>query len=144
MKFKIATPERIMLETEVDSLTLPTTMGEITVLRNHIPLIAQLVAGEIRYHSKDKHEFFAVSGGIIEIKKNNEVVVLADTAEFGHEIDVERAQQAREAAKKLMATSYKDTKSYADASAALQKHLVRLNVAHKHHSRKGTKVSGNQ
>ena len=45
MHFKIVTPERILLETEVDSVTLPTTLGEITVLPHHVPLAAQLAAG---------------------------------------------------------------------------------------------------
>jgi F-type H+-transporting ATPase subunit epsilon len=138
MKFKIITPERVMLETEADSLTLPTTMGEITVLPHHIPLVANLMAGEIRYKHGAKDEFFAISGGIIEVKKNDEVVILADTAEFGHEIDVQRAEAARDAAKKLMIESA--GKSYAEASAAFAKHLVRLKVAHKHRSRKGAKL----
>src|SRR6185503_19669714 len=101
MKFKIATPERIMLETEVESVTLPTTMGEITVLPNHIPLVANLAAGEIKYKSGGSENFFAVSGGVIEVKGNNEIAILADTAEFGHEIDVKRAEEAREEAKQL-------------------------------------------
>ncbi len=140
MKFRIATPERIMLETEVDAITLPTQMGEITVLPNHIPLIANLVPGEIIYKHDNQESFFAISGGILEVNKNNEVVILADTAEFGHEIDVERAEKAKEAARMLMTQSAKDAKSFADASAAFQKHLVRLKVARKHHSHKGTKI----
>ncbi len=140
MKFRIATPERIVLDTEVDSLTLPTQMGEITVLPHHIPLVANLAAGEIKYKSAGKEEFFAVSGGIIEVKDGNEIVILADTAEFGHEIDIERAEAAKEAARKLMTESAKDQRTFIDASAAFQKHLVRLNVAHKHRSRKGTKI----
>jgi len=136
MKFKIATPERIMLETEVDSITLPTTLGEITILENHIPLVANLAPGEIKYKSENRENFFVVSSGVIEVKKNNQIVVLAESAEFGHEIDVERAEAARVAAKQLMSESYKDDKSYADASAGVQKHLVRLKVAHKHRTRK--------
>ncbi len=125
-----------MLETEVDSLTLPTTMGEITVLPHHIPLVSTLVAGEINYKSGGQEHFFAVSGGIIEVKPGNDIVVLADTAEFGHEIDIERAEAAREEARKLMSESQGNQKVYAEASAAFAKHLVRLKVAHKHRSRK--------
>lgn len=140
MKFKITTPERIMLDQEVDSITLPTMLGEITILPHHIPLVAQVAAGEIKYKAGNRDNFFAVSGGIIEVKRNGEVVVLADMAEFGHEIDIERAEQAREAAKKLMTQSYKDQKLFADASASFQKHLVRLKVARKHHTRKQPRV----
>lgn len=129
-----------MLETEVDSVSLPTALGEITVLPHHIPLVANLVAGEIKYKQQGKESFFAVSGGVIEVKKDHsdasvgasEVVVLADTAEFGHEIDLKRAIDARAEAQKLMSQTHKDEKSYADAAAWLERSQVRVKVAKKH------------
>lgn len=136
MKFKIATPERIMLETEVDSVTLPTMLGEITVLPHHIPLVANLLAGEVKFRHAGQTETFVVSGGVIEVKQDGEVVVLADTAEFPHEIDVARAEEARERAKKLMSETVADQKSFAGASALLEKNLARLRVAKKHHTHK--------
>ncbi len=132
MKFKIATPERIMLEVEVDSLTLPTSLGEITILPGHIPLVANLAPGEIRYRHQGRQNFFAVAGGVLEVRKNHEVVVLADSAEFGSEIDTERAEEARERAKKLMLEGVKDEESFAAAAAMLEKNLARLRVAKKH------------
>ena len=140
MKFKIVTPERVLLDTEVDSLTLPTSTGEITILPHHIPLVSQLVAGEIHYKSGNEENSFATSGGIIEVKKDNNIVILADTAEFGHEIDIQRAEQAKEAARKLMTESIKDQTTYADASAVFQKNLIRLKVAHKHRTKKQTNI----
>jgi F-type H+-transporting ATPase subunit epsilon len=134
---KIVTPERVLFEQEVDSVSLPTSLGEITVLPNHIPLVANLMAGEIRFKKDGRDQFFATSSGVIEVKKN-EVVVLAETAELGEEIDIGRAEKAQDRAKKLMAESYKDEKAYTSASAGLEKHLVRLKVARKHrtHTRK--------
>jgi F-type H+-transporting ATPase subunit epsilon len=132
INFSITTPERILVSEKVDSLTLPTAMGEITVMSNHVPMVANLIAGEVRYKIGNQDNFFAVSGGFIEIKKGSKVVVLADTAEFGHEIDLDRAEKAREDAKKLMSESYKDEKAFADASALLEKNLARLKVARKH------------
>jgi len=140
MKFKIATPERIMLETEVDSVSLPTTLGEITVLPNHIPLVANLMPGEIKYKSGGRENFFAVSGGIIEIKEGSDIVVLADSAEFGHEIDLKRAEEAREEAQRLMSQVHKDEKSMADAAAWLARSQARINVAKKHHTHKQTHI----
>lgn len=121
-----------MLETEVESLTLPTTMGEITILSNHIPLVANLKPGEIKYKITGKEKFFVVSGGVIEVKEHNEIIVLADTAEFGHEIDVSRAEAGREAAKKLMTETVLDEEKFADATAMLEKNTARLHVAKKH------------
>jgi F-type H+-transporting ATPase subunit epsilon len=142
IKFKIVTPERILLETEVDSVTLPTRMGEITVLKDHVPMVSSLSAGEVKYKIAGSESFFAVSGGFIEVRKNHEVVVLADTAEFGHEIDEKRAEEAREKARQLMLGSYHDQKSHANASAILEKNIARLKVARKHRSHR-TRVDTN-
>ncbi|MBI2607664.1 MAG: ATP synthase F1 subunit epsilon [Candidatus Doudnabacteria bacterium] len=138
--FKLITPERVVLEKDADSITLPTQTGEITVLSHHLPLISNLVAGEIRLKTGNEEEVFAVSNGVIEVKPDNQLVVLADTAEFGHEVDLERAEQAREKAQKLMQESYKDEKVFADAAASLEKHLARLKVARKHKSRKRANI----
>lgn len=141
LKLRIVTPERVLLEMEVESATLPTKMGEITVLPNHIPLVANLAPGEIRYKTTGSEQrFFAVSGGFIEVRKGNEIVVLADTAEFGHEIDIERAEQARQKAKQLMSETVKDEEAFADAMALLEKNLARLKVAHKHRTHTKTNL----
>ncbi len=121
-----------MLEVEVDSLTLPTSLGEITILPGHVPLVANLAPGEIRYRHQGRQNFFAVSGGVLEVRKNHEVVVLADTAEFGQEIDIQRAEEARDRAKKLMLEGVKDEESFAAGAAMLEKNLTRLRVAKKH------------
>lgn len=138
INFKLVTPERVLLEKEVDSITLPTETGEITVLSHHLPLISNLVAGEVRYKIGLVEETFAVSGGVIEVGANNQVAVLADTAEFGHEIDANRAEEARKRAHELMQDSYKDEKVSAVAAASLKKHLARLKVARKHRTRAKT------
>lgn len=133
MKFTVTTPEKVLVDQEVESVTLPTEMGQITVLQNHAPLVANLVPGELMYKQAGRDNYFAVSGGFIEIKKGGYVIVLADTAEFGHEISLERAEAARDRARKLMET--KDQKAYADAAASLERNLARLKVARKHRSR---------
>jgi F-type H+-transporting ATPase subunit epsilon len=140
MRFRIVTPERVLLEREVDSVTVPTQTGEITILKNHIPLVSNLRPGELKFTSKDGENFFAVSGGFVEVRGNNEVVVLADTAETGEEIDMDRAEQAKEMAKKVMAENYSDQTSTANAIGELEKHLARLKVARKHRSRKGPNI----
>lgn len=141
LKLRIVTPERVLLETEAESVSIPTKLGEITVLNNHVPLVANLNAGEVRYRNNDgKLEFFAVSGGFIEVRKGNEVVILADTAEFGHEIDVNRAEEARKKAKQLMTEAVKDEETFADAVALLEKNLARLKVARRHHTHTKTNL----
>src|SRR3989338_6967065 len=101
-KIKTATPERVLLEAEVDSVSLPTQMGEITILPHHIPLVASLAPGEIRVQASGVEKYMAVSGGVLEVKTGNEIVILADAAEAEEEIDAKRAAEARERARKIM------------------------------------------
>ena len=120
----IMTPERRVLQTQADSVVLPAADGELGILSHHAPLVAQLHAGQIRLRLGDKVEYFAVSGGFVEVQ-NNRVTVMAETAEMAQEIDVERARQAAERAKaELRASS--GTVDIAQAQAALLRALARL------------------
>ena len=94
IKLKIVTPEKLVLEEMVDQVTLPTTEGEITILPDHIPLIAGLKAGDVVAVSNGEHIPMAVVGGFVEIKNNEqgqtEVAVLADFAETIAELTEEK------------------------------------------------------
>jgi len=136
IRFKIITPERVLLESEVAQVTCPTQMGEITVLPNHIPLVANLVPGEIIVRDNGEAKFMAASGGVLEVRPGNEVVVLADAAEVAEEIDLKRAEEARERARKFMAEQTLSEEEYAATSAALERSLVRIRVAQKGKYRK--------
>lgn len=130
LKFQIVTPERTVLREEVDSLTCPTEMGQITILPNHIPLIASLQTGELiaKINGKDQH--LAVSGGFVEIRPGNEIVVLADTAEHSDEIDLTRAEEAIKRAQEDMKNAkQRNSPEYANFSSVFQKNLVRTRVA---------------
>lgn len=96
LEFKIATPERIVFEAQtVEAISLPTEMGEITVLPDHEPLVAVLKPGEVRVKVGGQEVVMAVSGGFIEVRPG-QVIVLADTAEHADEIDETRAEEARQ------------------------------------------------
>jgi F-type H+-transporting ATPase subunit epsilon len=140
IKFKIVTPEKTVYEAEIDQVTLPTQEGEITVLPGHIPLISVLQAGELVAKTDGKEIAMAVSGGIVEVRKN-ELVILADTAERAEEIDLKRAEEARERAEKLKEERiHTDESQYATAAAILEKNLARIRVAKKHLTRRGMKI----
>src|SRR5690606_28848832 len=99
-ELKVATIERLTYEAhDVIALTLPTKSGEITILDRHIPLISLLVPGVIRVEHKDgREEHLAIQGGLVEVRTGEgktETIVLADTAELSHEIDIERAKEAK-------------------------------------------------
>jgi F-type H+-transporting ATPase subunit epsilon len=123
----ILTPERRVLQAQADSVVVPAADGELGILINHTPLVAQLQPGQIRMRSGNETQVFAVSGGFVEVQ-NNHVVVLAETAEMAHEIDIERARQAAERAKAEL-RSPAGVADLARAEAALRRALARLNAA---------------
>lgn len=131
LKLSITTPERTLYSDEVDEVTLPTQMGEITVLPHHIPMVSLLAPGELRLKKGNDRILMAVSGGFIEVRRDR-VVVLADTAERSDEIDEQRAEEARQRAEKLMKEKRVDSVEYAALAAKLEKELARLRVKRRH------------
>ncbi|MFA5872001.1 MAG: F0F1 ATP synthase subunit epsilon [Parcubacteria group bacterium] len=140
IKFKIVTPERTVFENEIDQATLPTQDGEITILPNHIPLISALKPGDLMIKKDGEEIDLAVSGGIVEVQ-NNEITILADTAERAEEIDLARAEEARKQAEDLKKEAVRmDDTEYAATAAFLERNLARIKVARKHLSRRGIKI----
>lgn len=140
IKFKIVTPEHTVFEDEIDQVTLPTAEGEITVLPEHIPLISVLRPGEMVIKKGDVEIDMAVSGGMLEVRKN-EITVLADTAERAEEIDLSRAEEARKRAEQLKEEKIRmDETEYATAAAMLEKNLARIKVARRHLTKRGMKI----
>jgi F-type H+-transporting ATPase subunit epsilon len=142
IKFKIVTPERTVHESEVDQATLPVADGEVTILPNHRSYIAALKAGEIILKTDGEEVSMVTSGGFIEFN-NNSLIVLADTAEHPEEIDIKRAEEtARKRAEDLKKQAITmDEMEYAKVAASIEKELVRVRVAKKHHTRKGINLN---
>jgi len=141
LKLKIVTPERLILEEMVDQVSLPTTLGEITVMPDHIPLITELASGDVVAYVNGEHVPMAVVGGFIEVKKNEEniteVAVLADFAEHLTELSddkIEKAKARAEELKKLMEN--KDHVDFEHFEAELERSLTRVKIADKWRTRK--------
>ena len=130
IKFEIVTPERVVLKEMIKQLTVPTKHGEITILPNHIPLIATINPGVITLKKKDDTpEVLSVSGGFVEVL-SNKVVILADTAEMAEEIDIDRAEEARQLAEKTMKDMKRtDLESFTAVNAMISKELARSRAA---------------
>ena len=131
--FRIVTLEGLIYEGEIDKVTIPTTSGEITVLANHAPMVSVLKAGELAVHKSDHTVGMAVSGGIIEIRPDSEVYIMADTAERAEDIDLSRAEEAKKRAEQLL----KEQEGAADIDfariqVAIEKELARLDVGRKY------------
>ncbi|MBI5370208.1 ATP synthase F1 subunit epsilon [Candidatus Uhrbacteria bacterium] len=130
LSLKIVTPERVVFEDTVDSVTATTQMGEITILPHHIPLVANLQAGELRVRSNGDEQFLVASTGFLEVRSGNEVVILADTAERVEELELEKIEDARERARQLLEEKrHIDDVAFADAAAVLERELARYRVA---------------
>ena len=138
LHFEITTPERVVFSApSVESITIPTEMGEITILPDHLPLVASLMPGELHVKIGGEEILMAVSGGFIEVKPGK-VTVLADTAERAEELDEQRAEEARTRAHELMTKARTaESTDYAALAAKLEKELARLRVVRKHRERKG-------
>lgn len=132
MTLKIVTPERIVFEDSVDSISVMTENGEITVLPNHVPLVSLLKAGEMRLKDGSTSSLLAVSTGLIEVRPNNTVIILADTAERSDELVLEDIEKAKELAEKRLAEAReKGDVAYANALVHLERELARYKVARK-------------
>ena len=130
IRLKVVTPGRLLLDEEVDEVTAPGVKGEFGVLPNHISFLTLLEPGEMSYKQGATRRFLAISGGYAEVL-DNVMTVLAPAAEFGVEIDVNRARAARENAEKRLSEIHFEDKNFAAAQQALHKSLVRLQVAGK-------------
>lgn len=131
IKIEIVTPERVVATEEVDSITLPTQEGEITILKGHIPLVSVLAPGVVETKKEEEVQIMAVSGGFVEVF-NNKVIVLADTAEHASEIDIERAEQAREKAEQEKQNyTKKEQKRFASVNIQISKNLARTHAVDK-------------
>jgi F-type H+-transporting ATPase subunit epsilon len=102
LKLEIVTPEKKVVDTEADSVTVPTASGEAGILPNHAPLISALKPGVLAYTSRGTTERIAISGGFVEVNKDT-VSVLADAAETAGEINADAARADREAAERALA-----------------------------------------
>ena len=115
LKLEIVTPEKRVVDAEVDSVTVPTASGEAGILPNHAPLISALKPGILTYSVKGSSEKLVVSGGFIEVSAEK-VAVLADSAETADDIDPATAKVDKEEAEKTLSTS--GTATVEDAEAA--------------------------
>lgn len=133
INFKIVTPEKVIYENDIIQVSIPTSEGEITVLANHIPLIAVLQNGEMRIKDKDGEHVMAIAGGFVEIKAKNEIVILADNAERAGEIDIARAEEAKQRAIAQMEKAQGvENVDFARLQAVIDREMNRIRIGKKY------------
>ena len=132
IQLTIVTPERSIVTEQVDELQIPGAEGYLGVLPGHAPLFTELKVGELSYRKGNNWTSLAVAWGFAEVLPD-QVRVLAETAERAHEIDLERAMRAKERAEQRLSRGGDDI-DYDRARIALQRALIRIQVAQKVHS----------
>jgi F-type H+-transporting ATPase subunit epsilon len=130
LQLVIVTPTRQLLRTQASEVTLPGANGYLGVLPGHAPLMTELGIGELTYKGSAPSDPITITRGFAEVLPDR-VTVLAETAELAAEIDLARAEAAKARAEKRLASG--DTNIDWDrASVALQRALIRIQVARKH------------
>ena len=156
LKLKIVTPERLILEEMVDQVTIPGSEGEMTILPDHIPLIAGLSSGDVVAVVGGEYVPMAVVGGFVEIKSRRleesgprpnasgkdsdnitEVAVLADFTEHISELSDEKILQAKARAEELKKQmENKELVDFEHFEAELERSLTRVKIADKWRTKK--------
>lgn len=135
IRCEIVSQDRMVFEGDVDMVIAPSVKGEIGILPNHAPLIAILDLGFIKLRRQEEEEVFTVTGGFIEVQPDI-VTVMAEASEHVEEIDVERAREAREQAKRTLEKGPPpDTETYLKIQAALRRSQLRLEAVKQYRKR---------
>jgi len=124
MHVMVVSPEQVLYEGDAEMVVCRTTDGEIAFLPGHVPFLGALGVAKVRLILPEGEQRAAVHEGFVEVSGDH-VVVLSDVAELPEQIDVARAQQAKERAQAALNANAQDE----DAAAALARADLRLDVA---------------
>jgi F-type H+-transporting ATPase subunit epsilon len=127
IQLEVVTPEREVLHETVESVQIPGKDGYLGILPGHAPLLTELGVGELSFQKSGNVENLTLIGGVAEVLPSR-VIVLAEVSERAAEIDVQRAQAARDRAHALLTKPGVDL-NWAAESFAYEKALIRLHVA---------------
>ncbi|MFQ5482139.1 MAG: F0F1 ATP synthase subunit epsilon [Nitrospinaceae bacterium] len=131
IQLAVVTPEGSMVGEAVDQVNVPGSEGDMGILSEHAPLFSILRPGRLSYEKGDEVVTLVVSGGYVEVA-DNRVTVLAETAEFLHEIDRQRALAAKKTAEDLLARPDLEEEQVREAQKKLFRALARLEHTEEH------------
>lgn len=128
---EVVTPERVVYSGDARIVVAKGVEGDLGILPNHMPLVTPLKIAPVQIKkADDSSDFIAISGGLLEVRKDK-ITILAQSAELPEDIDVNRAQAAKERAERRLADSGKDDSDFKRAQLSLQRAVARLQVANK-------------
>ena len=127
---EIIATDRIFFSGEVEHLVITAIDGLIGIMAGHEPLVTSLPTGELKYLVDGVWKYAAISEGFIQVMPDSSII-LADTCELPEEIDIKRAQEARERAEERLRQK-QSIKEYYETQAALNRAMNRLKISQKH------------
>jgi F-type H+-transporting ATPase subunit epsilon len=132
IRCEIVSQDRMVYQGDVDIVVLPGASGEMGILPNHAPVLTVLQLGVILVRAKGEEQFFTVAGGVAEVQPD-QVTVLADAAENVAEIDIQRAEQARQRAEQALKEGVgPDTDTYLTIQSRLRRSNLRLDAVRRY------------
>jgi len=132
LRFEIITPDATAYSEDVDMVTLPGVEGQMGVFPQHVPLMTQMLPGEIIVR-KDGHDYFlAVGEGLVEVEGDH-VAILTDLAIAAEKIDEAKVEEARRRAEARLAEKLSD-EEVASVNASLARSLAQLHVKRRQHN----------
>ena len=127
---EIISTDRVFFSGEVEHLVITAIDGLIGIMAGHEPLVTSLPTGELKYLVNGEWKYAAISEGFIQVMPDSSII-LADTCELPEEIDIKRAQEAKERAEELLRQK-QSIKEYYETQAALNRAINRLKISQKH------------
>jgi len=124
---QIVTPERLIVQEQVDEVEIPGSEGYFGVLPGHTPLLASLAVGELWYRKGQEKTYLSIAFGFAEVLADR-VTILARLAERAEDIDISRAEAAQKRAQERITAPSSDI-DYERARTALMKSITRLQVS---------------
>lgn len=127
---EIIATDRIFYQGDCEHLVITAIDGLVGIMAGHEPIVTTLPTGELKYMVDGKWNYAAISGGFIQVMLDSSII-LADNCELPEEIDIKRAQEARERAQERLRQK-QSIKEYYQTQAALNRAMNRLKVSQKH------------
>ena len=133
LKLQIVTPEAIVYSQDVEMVTLPGVEGQLGVFPQHVPLLTQMMPGEVIVNKGGQTELLAVGEGVIEVTAD-QVSILTDMAIEADQIDEAKVEEARRRAEARLQEKLSD-EEVASTNASLARALAQLNVKRRHRAK---------
>jgi len=126
LHLKVITPKKVVFEKEIESITLPSATGEITVLPKHVELLTLLKEGVVTIRSTKEEEYVSIGGGYMQTDGKN-MHILVSRAYNQDEINEKRTQEALDKAKKILAET-KDKKERDEALSTMRRSMLDMKL----------------